>query len=121
MQLPSARFSPSSKKIKKIHPEKSFLYFRKWNFLALILKENSGNGNLEKIRYISGNGTFVIFRTLAHLELGAYSEPCIFRTLTYLELEAYSEPWYIKNPDIFRTRSIFRALTYLELEAYSEP
>ena len=31
-------FSPSSKNKRKIHPKKRFLYFSKWNFLALILK-----------------------------------------------------------------------------------
>ena len=49
-----------------------FLYFAKWNFLALIvgnflyfLKESfshiSGNRNPEKISYILGNGTFLYF------------------------------------------------------------
>ena len=40
-------FQPKPPKIKKIRPEKKSLYFRKWNFLALILK-NSGNRNREK-------------------------------------------------------------------------
>ena len=40
--------------------------------------------NPEKIRYVSGNGTFLCFRK------------GIFRSLAYLELEAYSEPWYIR-------------------------
>ena len=37
MQLPGALLDPGSKS-KKIHLEKISLYFRKWNFLALILK-----------------------------------------------------------------------------------
>ena len=32
-------FQLKLEKIKKIHPEKNSLYFRKWNFLALILKK----------------------------------------------------------------------------------
>ena len=27
-------FKPNLEKIKKVHPEETFLYFRKWNFLA---------------------------------------------------------------------------------------
>ena len=63
------------KKIKKIHPKKSSVYFEKWNFLALILiffifshilingnpEKNhciSGNRNLKRASYISGNWTF---------------------------------------------------------------
>ena len=37
MELTRALFSPSSKNKKKSIPKKKFLYFRKWNFLALIL------------------------------------------------------------------------------------
>ena len=74
--------SPSPKTTKNIHPKKNSLYFRKWNFLALILKNyyiyrnenltpsslNSQNFSLkkfliffpkkshsEKISYISGD------------------------------------------------------------------
>ena len=54
MQLPSALASPSPKRIKKIHLEKNSLYFRKWNFLALILK-NSYIFSKESFSYISGN------------------------------------------------------------------
>ena len=31
-------FRPKSKKFQKIHPKRTSLYFRKWNFLALILR-----------------------------------------------------------------------------------
>ena len=53
MQLPGALLCPSSKKKLKIQPEKNSLYFKKWNFLALILKNFtffyiSGNGNSDK-------------------------------------------------------------------------
>ena len=60
----------------------------------------------------------------------AYLEPCV--SLTYLKL------WYVRNSDIFKTRSIFRTPAYSQLwyiqnptifrtlaysksEAYSEP
>ena len=46
MQLPSALPIPSPKN-KKIHPQKNSLCFKKWNFLALILKNS----------YISRNET----------------------------------------------------------------
>ena len=93
----------------------TFLYFRKRNFFI--------HQELE-LSYISRNGTFLYFgegipRTLAYLELEAYSElwhiqnPGIFRSL------AYSESWHIQKPGIFKIRSIFRTLAYLELEAYS--
>ena len=39
----------------------------------------------------------------------------IFRTLAHLELEACSEPLYIQNPGIFRTQSIFRTLSNIYL------
>ena len=125
MELPRALFSPSSKNKKKSIPKKNSLYFRKWNFLALILtkflyflkrrlflyiqngaseknsyvflkrnlflyfrkrKPRRRSFKYKKTFYISGNGTFLYF------------EKGIFRTLAYLELEAYSEPWYIQNP-----------------------
>ena len=37
----------------------------------------------KKVPYISGNGTF------------SYFKKGLLRTLAYLQLEAYSEPWYI--------------------------
>ena len=56
-------------------------------------------------RYIQNSGilrTRNIFKTLAYLELEAYSEnPGVFRTSVYSELEAYSEPQYIQNPDTY--------------------
>ena len=36
---------PKSKKPEKIHPEKNSLYFRRWNFLALVLKKFYISGN----------------------------------------------------------------------------
>ena len=54
--LPDAICSTSSKKQKKIYPEKNSLYFRKWNFLALILKKNQETETPKKIPYISGEG-----------------------------------------------------------------
>ena len=81
MELPCALLSPSSKKMLKIHLEKflifqgmecsgsnikKFLIFsQKKAFLIFREVERSyipGNGNTEKILYISGNGTFLYFR-----------------------------------------------------------
>ena len=82
MELPSPLLSPNLKKFKKNPLGKSFLYFRKWNFLAPRLKHFSyfrkmkppktsyisgSNSKMKKnthsektsyISYISGNGTF---------------------------------------------------------------
>ena len=63
-------FSPSSKNEKGSY---IFLYFGKWNFVALILRDSLyflkrklflyfGKRKPEKIPYISGNGTFLYFR-----------------------------------------------------------
>ena len=62
-----ALFSPSSRK--KNPPRENFLYFRKrksQKISCAFSKESfsyiPGNGNPEKIPYISGNGTFLYFR-----------------------------------------------------------
>ena len=61
---PTELLSPSWKKEKKIHYKKNSLYFGKWNFMALILKNFlyflyiSGNGNMEK----STLKKFLLFR-----------------------------------------------------------
>ena len=52
---PSPLFSPSSKNKKNPSPKNS-LYFRKWNFLALILK-NTSIFSKESFSYISEHGT----------------------------------------------------------------
>ena len=49
-------FQPKLKKIKKNPPRKNCLYFRKWNFLGLILKKIQETETPKKIPYISGNG-----------------------------------------------------------------
>ena len=59
MQLPSTLFS--SKFEKKVASKKSSNIFRKWNFLALILR-NFLYFLKRKLSYISGNGTFLYFR-----------------------------------------------------------
>ena len=79
-------------------PEKS-LYFRRGNFL--IFQET-------KLSYISGDGTTSLYfrkRNISYFGKGK------FRTLAYLELEAYSELWHIQNHGIFRTRDISRTLS----------
>ena len=153
MELTRALFSPSSKNKKKSIPKKKFLYFRKWNFLALILTKflyfrkrrlflyvqkwnpalfspDLKNKNIyseknflyfrkllgasEKNSYVFlQRKLFLYFRKrkprrksfkykktfyISGKETFLYFEKGIFRTLAYLELEAYSEPWYIQNP-----------------------
>ena len=51
-----AHVQGQAQKIKKIHPQKNSLCFRKWNFLTLILKK-SYIFSKESFSYISGNGT----------------------------------------------------------------
>ena len=41
--------------VKKIHPKKYFLEFRKWNFLALILKKIQETKTPPKIPFVLGN------------------------------------------------------------------
>ena len=76
-------FSSNIKKFLIFSQKKAFLILREME-----LSYFSENGNPEKILYISGNRTFLYFRKRNFLifRIG------IFRTLAYLELEAYSEP-----------------------------
>ena len=93
-----ANFPAQAQKTKKVYPEKNSLYFRKWNFLALILKKivyflkrkpflyfqkwntahftpsskNKRNAP-DKISYISGNG---------NLEAKALEKLLIFQGVT---------------------------------------
>ena len=78
MELPSAHFKPNLEKKRNYSKKRSYisLYFGKWNFLALILKNflyflkrnlflYFGKRKLRKIPYISGNGNpekFLIFQ-----------------------------------------------------------
>ena len=57
-ELPSALLGPRSKKKKKIHAEKNSLYFSKWNFLTLILKNFKEQKPPQKNFYTLANGTF---------------------------------------------------------------
>ena len=78
MQLPSTLFGLSPP---NFSPEKIFYLFFQKSFFEKVFYIFSKN-----LFQISGNGTFLCFLK------------GIFRTLAYLELEAYSEPWYIQNP-----------------------
>ena len=49
-------FHPKLKKIKKSTPQKNSLYFRKWNFFALILKKSQETVTPKKKPYLLGNG-----------------------------------------------------------------
>ena len=84
--------SKLKKKIKTIRPEKNSLYFRKWNFLALILKNLlhffifqekgtrkkisyiSDNGNPKRVPYISRDGTLHFSAQASKLEKKISSE-----------------------------------------------
>ena len=100
--ISGSNFSSLEKKKKKNLLQENFLYFRKWklqkNFLYFLHKTFFLYFQKRKPRekkiifqetenlktfYISGNGTFFYFWKR------------VFRTLAYLELEAYSKPWYI--------------------------
>ena len=81
-------FSPSSKN-KNIHPEKiysnikkTFYIFSKESFSYIL-----GNGNPEKILYISGNRTFLIFQ-------GRNIHNPLIAELSYSSRKEYSEPWH---------------------------
>ena len=88
--------SKFKKKIKTIRPEKNSLYFRKWNFLALILKNLlhffifqeketrkkisyiSGNGNPKRVPYISRDGTLHFSAQASKLEKKISSEKSFY-------------------------------------------
>ena len=61
---------PPPKKTKKSPPEKNSLYFRKWNFLALILK---------KILIFSRKITFFVFSEKKAFLIFPETEPCTFQ------------------------------------------
>ena len=80
-------FSPSSKN-ENIHPgkiysniKKTFYIFSKESFSYIL-----GNGNPEKILYISGNRTFPIFQ-------GRNIHNPLIAELSYSSRKEYSEPW----------------------------
>ena len=54
-------FQPQLEKIKKLYPEKDSLYFRKWNFLALILKKFRKRKHRKKILYFLKRKLFLYF------------------------------------------------------------
>ena len=112
MHLPGTLLRPGSKNEKKIHPEKNSLYFRKWNFLALKLKE---------FLYFLKRNLFLYFRE---------QNPALFRPRQknknfsyFLEIKLFKKILYISENGtlLYFGNGIFRTLVYLELEAYSEP
>ena len=126
-------FQPKLEKIKKIHPERNSLYFRRWNFLALVLKKFRKQKPRKKFLLFQETETlekFFIFR-----ETEPFSSPpkkfLYFRkrkplknlytsgnrTFLYFRKRNFLmfRETYIQNPSIFRT------LIYLELEAHSDP
>ena len=67
--------------------------------ITLFLKKTCS----KKVSYIFSKKTFLIFRKrnfliCSHKKFFFYFGKGIFRTLACLELEAYSEPYYIQNP-----------------------
>ena len=54
-------FQPHLEKIKKIYSEKDSLYFRKWNFLALILKKFRKRKPRKKFIYFLKRKLFLYF------------------------------------------------------------
>ena len=134
------------KKPKKIQPGKISLYFRKWNFLALILKKFLYFLKRQLVlyflkksfSYISGNGS-TQFSVQAqkikeiHLRKISYTlgngNP---EKISYIfAKENFSDISWNRNPQkilyisgngtfLYSRKGIFRTLTYLELEAYAE-
>ena len=137
-----AHFLTQARKNKKIHPQKNSLYFREWNFVALILKkiletetpmkfpilqetealkkllifrEMEPFSHPEKIYSISGNGNPEKISYIFSKESCSYI-PLWFKKWNFLIFRER----YIQNPSILRTRIRFRTLTYLEPEEYLE-
>ena len=70
---------------------KNFLYFEKWNFLALIIK----NLLYFRKRKPRKNSLYFLKRNIFRKWNFLIFHESIFRILTHLEQEAYSELWYI--------------------------
>ena len=128
-----AQFFVQAQKNKKVNPEKNSLFYRKWNFLPLILKKFQETETLKKASYISGNGTFqsTLRKCLIFKETETPKKFLIFsqrKLFLYLGngnhekcfLYFRKRNFLIFRKSIFRTRSIFKTLTYLEPETYSE-
>ena len=91
MQLPSARFSSSSKN-KKIHPEKMSnplkLYdsnIKKFSYILV-------NGNYKKNSFFSQNNTFLVFQETETLKNYLYSRKqnfFIFQVMETLKLDSH--------------------------------
>ena len=126
-------FQPKLEKIKKIHPEKNSLYFRKWNLLALILKKFrkrkprkkilifQERENLKKLLIFRETKplsppreNFLYFRTQKHRKKylhfrkrKPWKNPYTSGNVTFLYLRKRNFliflERYIQNPDIFRT------------------
>ena len=84
MELTGPLLSPSSKKLKKICPEKKFLYFRKWSFLAQKKLKN----------FLVSKNLIKTFYTLDKTPLG---ETGCLSNLYYL-LAAQSSSFLIHHP-----------------------
>ena len=123
---------PSSKN-KKNQARKKSLYFRKWNFVALILKKKLLYFSKESFSYISAQARkikkhsaprkFLMLRKKMGLSDSNIKEFLIFQEteiFLYFRKRSFVIFWemHIQNHSIFRTESIFRNLRYLELEAY---
>ena len=103
----------SSLKKQKNPSRKKSLYSRKWNFLALILK-NSYISRYDTLHFPDFD--LKIFPWKSYSKKDSFSSKMlrkrnflifwkryienlsIFRNLAYLEREAYSEPWYLQQP-----------------------
>ena len=124
--------SPSSKN-KKNQARKNSLYFRKWNFVALILKKKLLNFSKESFSYISAQAQkikkhsaprkFLMLCKKMGLSDSNIKEFLIFQEteiFLYFRKRNFLIFWemHIQNHRIFRTEIIFRNLRYLELEAY---
>ena len=103
MQVPGLPLSSSSKKIKKIHPDKKFFYFSKWNFLTTNTPAPPKK-NLIKLFYspnlLAQKNVIKLFYTLDKTPLG---ETGYLSNLYYL-LAAQASSFLI-HPDIPNTVS----------------
>ena len=104
------------------NPQKSFLYFRKWNFSVHPKKISytSGNENPEKISYFfskegcsyasgKGNPKNLLFQQTSYI----FQKAELSYNFRKRNLFIFRER-NIQNPSIFRTRSIFRRTSTME-------
>ena len=131
LEMESCTFQLKLEKIKKsTPPQKNYLHFLKWNFLALILKSSlyflifQEIETLKKASYISGNGTFhstpkkflILQETETLKKWKPRKNSLYFRKWKFLIFQQTKLSYISGNGTfLYFEKGIFGTLAYLEL------